>query len=375
MSEPRTPGGGGGAKVVKAGKAERRLETITIGDKTTTARGTRYLRRDDFEGQVAAGLLDVIEEISDKAGNLVKVKVESTRYIESDAALIDRVLKREVGGKRNVLVLNDEAHHAYRIRREEPDEGEDDDDDLEDFYREATVWIDGLDKVAKLRGINFCVDFSATPYFLGRVGPDANRPFPWVVSDFGLIDAIESGLVKIPQLAVRDTTGASIPGPADSLGRPVRPEGFAELAEKLGRPLHPPGRDVRCIVSVGMLTEGWDCNTVFHPPARKDTRQSRRRGGPTRIAPTRPRQSVSRASTASQGSTAPLSRLPSSCRSARRWGRTPPATPTYHHPARPGKFPGRGKADSRAPRRRSARALRHPCSPRRSPPPARAPDA
>ena len=405
--EPRTPGSGTGAKVVKAGKAERRLETITIGDKTTTARGTRYLRRDDFERQVAAGLLDVIEEIRDKAGNLVKVKVESTRYVESDTALIDRVLEREVGGKRNVLVLNDEAHHAYRIRREEPDEDEDDDDELEDFYREATVWIDGLDKVAKLRGVNFCVDFSATPYYLGRVGPDANRPFPWVVSDFGLIDAIESGLVKIPQLAIRDTTGASIPGyfniwqwilpqltaserggkkaapkpeailkyahtpiamlaglweeewrrrlehetedkrppvfilvckntqiarvlyewlaedkpphgipnskidafrnrgdeintirvdskvvaetdtgeaksdearwmrytldtvgkvawPTDSVGRPVRPEGFAELAEKLGRPLHPPGRDVHCIVSVGMLTEGWDCNTVTH---------------------------------------------------------------------------------------------------------------
>ena len=64
----------------------------------------------------------------------------------------------------------------------------------------------------KLRGINFCMDLSATPYFLGRVGQETNRPFPWVVSDFGLIDAIESGLVKIPQLAVRDTTGAAIPG-------------------------------------------------------------------------------------------------------------------------------------------------------------------
>ncbi len=74
------------------------------------------------------------------------------------------------------------------------------------------MWVDGLDRIDKLRGINFCVDLSATPYYLGRVGQSANRPFPWVVSDFGLIDAIESGLVKIPQLAVRDTTGAAIPG-------------------------------------------------------------------------------------------------------------------------------------------------------------------
>src|SRR5205823_6117684 len=52
--------------------------------------------------------------------------------------------------------------------------------------------------------------------------------------------------------------------PRDPQGRPVYPDGFAELAKKLDRPLHPPGRDVRCIVSVGMLTEGWDCNTVTH---------------------------------------------------------------------------------------------------------------
>jgi len=47
-------------------------------------------------------------------------------------------------------------------------------------------------------------------------------------------------------------------------GKPIFPDGFEELAAKLERPLHPPGRDVRCIVSVGMLTEGWDCNTVTH---------------------------------------------------------------------------------------------------------------
>lgn len=52
--------------------------------------------------------------------------------------------------------------------------------------------------------------------------------------------------------------------PLDAQGRPIYPDGFVELAEKLGRPLHPPGRDIRCIVSVGMLTEGWDCNTVTH---------------------------------------------------------------------------------------------------------------
>ncbi|MBI3916530.1 MAG: DEAD/DEAH box helicase family protein [Betaproteobacteria bacterium] len=405
--EPQTPQvAGDSGKVIRAGVAERRVETIIIGEKTTTARGKRYLTQADFERQVAAGLLTVLEEDRDRSGNLVKSRVESVRYLESDTALVERVLEREIGGKRNLLVLNDEAHHAYRIRRDEPDEDEDEDDELDEFYSEATVWIEGLDKIQKQRGINFCVDFSATPYYLGRVGQDTNRPFPWVVCDFGLIDAIESGLVKIPQLAVRDTTGSSIPGyfniwhwilpqlttaekggrkaapkpeailkyahtpiamlaglweeewrrkqsdeedrrppvfiivckntqiarvlyewiaqdqpppgiphskiesfrngngtintirvdskvvretdtgeaksdesrwmrftldtvgktawPTDALGRAVYPDDFVELAEKLGRPLHPPGRDIRCIVSVGMLTEGWDCNTVTH---------------------------------------------------------------------------------------------------------------
>jgi type III restriction enzyme len=60
-----------------------------------------------------------------------------------------------------------------------------------------------------------------------------------------------------------DTVGKTS-WPSDKQGRPIYPEGFEELTKKLERPLHPPGRDVRCIVSVGMLTEGWDCNTVTH---------------------------------------------------------------------------------------------------------------
>jgi len=401
---------GVGGKVIKAGVPVRVKETINIGSKTTTARGSRYLTLKDYELQVAAGILVVLEEERDKQGNLNKVKVASTRYYESDTSILNRVLGREVGGKQNILVFNDEAHHAYRIRRDEPEPGEEDEfgdtEEADEFFQEATIWIDGLDKVQKLRGINICIDLSATPYFLGRVGGETNKPFPWVISDFGLIDAIEAGLVKIPQLAVRDTTGAEIPGyfniwqwilpqltPAerggkkgspkpeailkyahhpiailgarweaqkedwkksatdprppvfilvckntaiakvfhdwlandaapigipsakiegfrnrdgkintirvdskvvhetdtgeaksdesrwmrltldtvgktdwtsDRQGRPIYPEGFEELAKKLERPLYPPGRDVRCIVSVGMLTEGWDCNTVTH---------------------------------------------------------------------------------------------------------------
>ena len=206
--EPRTiQVAGQSARVLRGGREIRTRETIRIGPKTTTARGKRYLTLADLKLQTATGIVTVLDEQKDRQGNLKSVSVESVRYVESDAKLIERILGREIGGKGNILVMNDEAHHAYRLRRPEPDEGEEDlfgeDDDDEAFYSEATVWVDGLDRIHKHRGINRCIDLSATPYYLGRVGKDANRPFPWVVSDFGLVDAIESGLVKIPQFAVR----------------------------------------------------------------------------------------------------------------------------------------------------------------------------
>ena len=173
-----------------------------------------------LDAGMAAGEIVVLKEDRDSAGNLKKVLVQSEKRVESDTSLVNRIIGREVGGKQNILVMNDEAHHAYRIKREAAngeqgelfDEVFEDEQEAEAFEKEATVWIDGRDRIHKLRGINVCIDLSATPYFLGRVGQEANRPFPWVVSDFGLIDAIESGLVKIPQLAIRDTTGAAIPG-------------------------------------------------------------------------------------------------------------------------------------------------------------------
>jgi type III restriction enzyme len=69
----------------------------------------------------------------------------------------------------------------------------------------------GLDTIHAVRGINFCVDFSATPFYIKGSGYPEGEPFPWIVSDFGLVDAIESGIVKIPRVPVDDNTGALIP--------------------------------------------------------------------------------------------------------------------------------------------------------------------
>src|SRR5690606_4453692 len=170
------------------------------------------LTRETLYQQINNGRLEVVEGDPEKDGTL---RDRSTKYVESDTALVNRVLRGE-GCKHNILVFNDEAQQAYRIEQEEAldglDEDEEDEEEWEADKKTATTWISGLDRIAKVRGINFCVDLSATPYYLNRVGQEANRPFPWVVSDFGLIDAIESGLVKIPQLAVRDNTGTEVPG-------------------------------------------------------------------------------------------------------------------------------------------------------------------
>jgi len=178
--------GGVSAKVSKAGVPVRIKETIAIGAKTTIARGRRYLTPEELDRQVAAGMISVISEERDKQGNLKKVSVEAVKYVESDMAMVNRVIGKEIGVKQNILVFNDEAHHAYRIRKPEPDESEEEiigeEEEVEEFFKEATVWVDGLDRIHKLRGINFCVDLSATPYYLGRVGQETNKTFPWVVS-------------------------------------------------------------------------------------------------------------------------------------------------------------------------------------------------
>jgi type III restriction enzyme len=125
---------------------------------------------------------------------------------ESDAAFCRRVLV-DLGPKKRIMVLNDEAHHAWRPPPGLEAKGADKDEVLE-----ATVWVSGLERIHRDREILRCVDFSATPMYPGAVGGDkAWRPFEWVVSDFGLVDAIESGLVKIPRIPTDDDAGTAIP--------------------------------------------------------------------------------------------------------------------------------------------------------------------
>jgi len=135
---------------------------------------------------------------------------------ESDAAFCARVL-RDLGSRNNLLVINDEAHHAYRPKPldEESEKlaglSAEEKRALRSEKEEATIWVSGLDRINKVRGINLCLDLSATPFFIQGSGYEESTPFPWVVSDFGLVDAIESGIVKIPRVPVADDTGAPEP--------------------------------------------------------------------------------------------------------------------------------------------------------------------
>ena len=120
------------------------------------------------------------------------------RGAKSDEAYVRDVLE-EMSGARNILVINDEAHHAWRTAASTTTRGID-----RAEVEQATKWVGGLDRIHRVRGILACYDFSATPFApSGRAAAEESL-FNWIVSDFGLSDAIESGLVKTPRVVVRD---------------------------------------------------------------------------------------------------------------------------------------------------------------------------
>ena len=114
-------------------------------------------------------------------------------------------------GRKNIIVLNDEAHHCYRHKvGDDADAGAalttEEEDEAKRNEEAARVWISGIEAFSRKIGVAAVYDVSATPFFLKGSGyPEGEGIlFPWVVSDFGLLDAIESGIVKVPRLPVLD---------------------------------------------------------------------------------------------------------------------------------------------------------------------------
>ncbi len=158
-------------------------------------------------------------------------------FVESPAQMARRVC-RELGNKKNIVVLNDEAHHCYAHNPEHAASGEavavtsgsveklkgEELTAAKDRAATGKIWLNGLRAVKDKLGIKVVYDLSATPFFLKGSGYAEGTLFPWVVSDFSLIDAIESGIVKVPRVPVVDNTMSGDAPTYRDLWRHVRDE-------------------------------------------------------------------------------------------------------------------------------------------------------
>ena len=183
-------------------------------------------------------------DLSKGGRSLLQGRGEELNTLETEGQMLQRVMP-DLMGLKNVLVLNDEAHHCYR---EKP--GADDEEDLKGDDRKeaeknneaARLWITGLEAVNRKLGVIRAIDLSATPFFLRGSGYAEGTLFPWTMSDFSLMDAIECGIVKLPRVPVAQ----NIPGDEMPMFRnlwenirkdmPKKGRGKAEVLDPLALP-------------------------------------------------------------------------------------------------------------------------------------------
>ncbi|MEI6343339.1 MAG: DEAD/DEAH box helicase family protein [Verrucomicrobiota bacterium] len=150
-------------------------------------------------------------EISSGTRSLLKGRTgDDLQTTETDGQMLQRIMP-DLMGMKNILVLNDEAHHCYREKPPELDDeelGGDDRKEAEKNNEAARLWISGLEAVQRKLGLARVIDLSATPFFLRGSGYAEGTLFPWTMSDFSLMDAIECGIVKLPRVPVAE----NIPG-------------------------------------------------------------------------------------------------------------------------------------------------------------------
>ena len=149
-------------------------------------------------------------ELSKGGRSLLQGRGEPLKTLETEGQMVQRVMP-ELMGLRNILVLNDEAHHCYREKPGATDVAVLKGDEKEEAKKNndaARLWISGLETVNRKLGLARVFDLSATPFFLRGSGYAEGSLFPWTMSDFSLMDAIECGIVKLPRVPVAD----NIPG-------------------------------------------------------------------------------------------------------------------------------------------------------------------
>ncbi|HVC96972.1 MAG TPA: DEAD/DEAH box helicase family protein [Pirellulales bacterium] len=149
-------------------------------------------------------------ELSAGGRALLQGRGTELNTLETEGQMLQRVMP-ELMGMKNVLVLNDEAHHCYREKPKDTDDEElkgDERKEAENNNKAARLWISGLEAVNRKLGLARVIDLSATPFFLRGSGYAEGTLFPWTMCDFSLMDAIECGIVKLPRVPVAE----NIPG-------------------------------------------------------------------------------------------------------------------------------------------------------------------
>jgi type III restriction enzyme len=153
-------------------------------------------------------------ELSKGGRSLLQGRGAELDTLETEGQMLQRVMP-DLMGMKNILVLNDEGHHCYR---EKPNRGEDADlkgderKEAETNNEAARLWISGLETVKRKLGVSRVFDLSATPFFLRGSGYAEGTLFPWTMTDFSLMDAIECGIVKLPRVPIADNIpGAEVP--------------------------------------------------------------------------------------------------------------------------------------------------------------------
>ena len=135
---------------------------------------------------------------------------ETLETLETEGQMLQRVMP-DLMGMKNILVLNDEAHHCYREKPQDADDEDlkgDEKKEAEKNNEAARLWISGLEAVNRKLGLARVIDLSATPFFLSGSGYAEGTLFPWTMNDFSLMDAIECGIVKLPRVPIAE----NIPG-------------------------------------------------------------------------------------------------------------------------------------------------------------------
>jgi type III restriction enzyme len=155
-------------------------------------------------------------ELAKGTRGLLQGRGEPLNSLETEGQMIQRVMP-ELMGLKNILVLNDEAHHCYRQKPgdDESDLKGEEKQEAQKRNEEARLWISGLEAVNRKIGIARVIDLSATPFFLRGSGYTEGTLFSWTMSDFSLMDAIECGIVKLPRVPVAD----NIPGGEEPIFR------------------------------------------------------------------------------------------------------------------------------------------------------------